>query len=191
MLEVKLEDKHQGTWSFVCGTVSGKSKYVKWCRKSIQTVRDWHFLQREKRVQIKLSMRVLQLHFVCHKKVTTYIIFYLNANNFLQWKCILSKIWLVSNNALETYGQNYSHNSGILGHNWGFWFNNWKKRILGRLSPALTSLPISTWLLDPGEVSGSKTKTRSSFSSPVFSPDLKLAHYTLITSTLLTTQPVH
>lgn len=39
-----------------------------------------------------------------------------------QWFWI--KIWLISNNALETAGQEYSYNSGILGHNWGFWFNH-------------------------------------------------------------------
>lgn len=87
VLQVKFEDKHQGAFFCCCCfwvTVSGKSKYVKWCRKSIWTVRTWHFLQMEKRVQRKLSVRVLLLHLICHKKVTTHVIcyFYLNANNF-------------------------------------------------------------------------------------------------------------
>lgn len=90
VLQVKLEDKHQGAcffWWLSLGKVSMWNDAENPSRQLGTGI----FFRGRREYRENFSVSVFLLPLLCHKKVTSHVIFYfyLNANNFLQWKYIL------------------------------------------------------------------------------------------------------
>lgn len=130
VLQVKLEDKHQGAcffWWLFLGKVRmwndaenpsrqlgtgiffrGRREY----RENFLWGSSCSILFVTRRWLLMLSFTPVQITVFAMK---------MYFKIFSQWFWIKTR--LVSKNVIETYGQDYSYNFGILGHNWEFWFN--------------------------------------------------------------------